>query len=84
MVPNVKSAANDPFFKTGHWAAFSAMDEKPDTYIFVKNPDQVAWWTAWQQKADADVQKLLTGKTNADTVLSDWDKYWTDKWKHAG
>lgn len=84
MVPNVKSAANDPFFTTVHWAAFAAMAKDPATYPMVKEPDQVTWWTEWQQKADADIQNLLIGKLSADTMLSGWDKYWTDKWKNAG
>jgi multiple sugar transport system substrate-binding protein len=50
----------------------------------VTEPDQVSWWTAWQAKADADVQNLLLGKMTTDALLSGWDKYWTDKWKNAG
>jgi multiple sugar transport system substrate-binding protein len=84
MVPNVKSAANDPFFKTSQWAAFATMDNQPSVYKLVTEPDEVSWWTAWQAKADNDVQNLLLGKMSADALLTSWDKYWTDKWKNAG
>jgi multiple sugar transport system substrate-binding protein len=84
MVPNVKSADSDPFFKSPPWAAFATMDKQPNTYLLVTEPDQVSWWTAWQAKADADVQNLLLGKMTTDALLSGWDKYWTDKWKNAG
>lgn len=83
MVPNVKSAANDPFFKSGQWAAYTAMDQQPNTYLLVSEPDQVSWWTAWQAKADADVQNLLLGKMTSDALLAGWDQYWTAKWKNG-
>ena len=84
LVPNVKSAANDPFFKTGQWAAFAAMDQQPNTYKLVTIPDQVSWWTAWQAKADNDVQNLLLGKLSPAALLAGWNTYWTDKWNNAG
>jgi len=80
LVPILKSAADDPFFKDGPWASYVAMNESPDTYIVVTQPRGVAWSTEWGNKADADVQKLITGKAQPAEILKSWDEYWTKKW----
>jgi multiple sugar transport system substrate-binding protein len=80
LVPILKSAADDPFFKDGPWASYVAMNQSPDTYIVVTQPRGVAWSTEWGNKADADVQKLITGKAQPAEILKSWDEYWTAKW----
>jgi multiple sugar transport system substrate-binding protein len=80
LVPILKSAAEDPFFKDGPWASYVAMNESPDTYIVVTQPRGVPWSTEWGNKSDADVQKLITGKAQPAEILKSWDEYWTKKW----
>ncbi|MFC0627232.1 ABC transporter substrate-binding protein [Kribbella deserti] len=80
LVPILKSAADDPYFKDGPWASYVAMNESPDTYIVVTQPRGVAWSTEWENKADSEVQKLITGKAQPAEILKGWDEYWTKKW----
>ncbi|TCO41600.1 multiple sugar transport system substrate-binding protein [Kribbella antiqua] len=80
LVPILKSAADDPFFKDGPWASYVAMNQSPDTYIVVTQPRGVAWSTEWGNKSDADVQKLITGKAQPAEILKSWDEFWTAKW----
>jgi multiple sugar transport system substrate-binding protein len=79
LVPILKSAAEDPFYKTGPWSSYVTMTENPDTYLNVSQPRGVAWWAEWQQKADADIQKMVLGKTTPKELLAGWDTYWTEK-----
>lgn len=84
VVPSLKSAADDPFFKTGPWASYLTMNENPDTYLIVQDPQDAPWWTEWDNKADSEFQEFLIGQMSLDDLLSGWDKYWTDKWNNAG
>ncbi|MGP4043876.1 ABC transporter substrate-binding protein [Streptomyces sp. 2A115] len=81
LVPILKSATEDAFYKTGPWSSYVTMTENPEKYLNVSQPRGVAWWTEWQQKADADVQKLVLGKTTPKELLAGWDAYWTEKWE---
>lgn len=81
LVPILKKAGDDPFYKTGAWASYVTMTASPDKYIVVTQPRGVAWWTEWSQKADSEVQKVLLGKMTAPELLTSWDAYWTGKWK---
>ncbi|RKR19808.1 ABC transporter substrate-binding protein [Arthrobacter oryzae] len=84
LVPIVKSATDDPFFKTGPWAAYVTMNQHPDTYLNVIQPRTVSWWSEWVTKSDSELQQALTGKMTTDQLLASWDQYWTAKWKTAG
>jgi multiple sugar transport system substrate-binding protein len=79
LVPILKSATEDPFYKTGPWSSYVTMTEQPEKYLVVTQPRGVAWWTEWQQKADADIQKMVLGKTTPKALLAGWDTYWTEK-----
>ncbi|MEU0285472.1 ABC transporter substrate-binding protein [Streptomyces sp. NPDC052492] len=81
LVPILKSAADDAFYRTGPWASYVTMTENPDKYLVVTQPRGVAWWTEWQQRADTDVQKMILGKLTPKDLLAGWDAYWTEKWK---
>ncbi|MGW4732202.1 ABC transporter substrate-binding protein [Streptomyces shenzhenensis] len=81
LVPILKKAAEDPFYRTGAWASYVTMANSPDTYVDVTQPRDAPWFTEWSQKADADVQKLLLGKVTTKALLADWDAYWTAKWQ---
>ncbi|MEW2395329.1 sugar ABC transporter substrate-binding protein [Streptomyces sp. NPDC046862] len=83
LVPILKSATEDPFYKTGPWSSYVTMTQHPEKYLVVTQPRGVSWWTEWQQKADADVQKMILGKLTPKELLADWDGYWTAKWKQA-
>lgn len=84
LVPIAKSAATDPFFKTGPWASYVTMTQHPETYLLVNQRREVPWWTEWSQKSDTELQSVLTGKMSQDDMLAGWDKYWTEKSKTAG
>lgn len=81
LVPILKSAAGDPFYKTGPWSSYVTMTKHPEKYLAVTQPRGVDWWTEWERKADADVQKLILGKTTPKKLLAGWDAYWTEKWR---
>ncbi|AWE54006.1 ABC transporter substrate-binding protein [Streptomyces nigra] len=81
LVPLLKSATSDPFYKSGPWASYVTMTEQPDKYLVVTQPRGVSWWAEWQQKADADVQKLVLGKTSPKELLAGWNAFWTEKWQ---
>ncbi|MEU6350426.1 sugar ABC transporter substrate-binding protein [Streptomyces sp. NPDC047072] len=81
LVPILKSATSDSFYKTGPWSSYVTMTEHPDKYLVVTQPRGVSWWTEWQQKADADVQKLILGRTTPKKLLAGWDEFWTEKWQ---
>ncbi len=79
LVPILKSAAKDPFYSTGPWAAYVKMTENPDTYISAVQPRGVSWWTEWTKKSDDELQRVLTGKMTTKELLASWDSYWTQK-----
>lgn len=79
LVPILKSAATDPFYSTGPWAAYVTMTENPETYISAVQPRGVAWWTEWIKKSDGELQRVLTGKMTTKELLTSWDTYWSEK-----
>ncbi|SED98327.1 multiple sugar transport system substrate-binding protein [Arthrobacter alpinus] len=79
LVPILKSAAKDPYYSTGPWAAYVTMTENPETYISAVQPRGVAWWTEWIKKSDGELQRVLTGKMTTKELLASWDSYWTEK-----
>ncbi len=81
LVPILKSAGEDEFFKTGPWAAYVEMTSHPETWISVTEPRDVAWWTEWMQRSEADLQQVLLGKMSTADMLKGWDQFWTEKWK---
>ncbi|MDO4784846.1 MAG: sugar ABC transporter substrate-binding protein [Propionibacteriaceae bacterium] len=81
LVPILKDAGEDEFFKTGPWAAYVTMTSQPDTYLSVKEPRGVAWWTEWMQRSEQDLQQVLLGKKSTAETLQGWDQFWTEKWK---
>lgn len=83
LVPIVKAAGEDEFYRTGPWASYVTMTEHPETYLNVVQPRGVAWWTEWEQKADADVQKVLLGEMAPTQLLAEWDAFWTQKWQQG-
>lgn len=83
MVPDIKSAANDPFFKTGRWAPYITMNNEPDKYPVVTEPRMVPWWEEWKTKSDTDSQKFLLGKISPAALMADWDAWWSAKLKAA-
>ncbi|MFC4222878.1 ABC transporter substrate-binding protein [Lysinibacter cavernae] len=80
LVPILKSAADDEFYKVGAWESYLYMTEHPDVYIPVTQPRTVSWWTEWAQKADTEIQQVLIGKMTEAEMLASWDQYWTEKW----
>ncbi|MFV0429495.1 MAG: ABC transporter substrate-binding protein [Arachnia sp.] len=80
VVPILNEAGEDPFFKSGPWAAYVTMSADPDTWVAVEEPRGVAWWTEWAQKAQDDLQAVLLGDMTPEDMLADWDAYWTEKW----
>ncbi|WP_227468159.1 ABC transporter substrate-binding protein [Microbacterium sp. YJN-G] len=80
LVPIVASAADDDFYSTGPWTSYVTMTENPDTYVNVRQPRGVSWWTEWIQKSDQDVQKVLLGDMTTEELLKSWDEFWTEKY----
>ncbi|MFC7787546.1 ABC transporter substrate-binding protein [Microbacterium sp. MAHUQ-60] len=80
LVPIIASASDDEFYKTGPWTSYVTMTENPDTYVNVRQPRGVSWWTEWIQKSDQDVQKVLLGNMTTAELLKSWDAFWTEKY----
>ena len=80
LVPILKTAVDDEFYKVGAWKSYVTMNQKPDVYITAVQPREASWWTEWAQKADTEVQQVLAGKMSQEELLASWDKYWTEKW----
>lgn len=80
LVPIIASAADDEFYSTGPWTSYVTMTENPDTYINVRQPRGVSWWTEWIQKSDQDVQSVLLGDMTPKELLTSWDAFWTEKY----
>jgi len=80
LVPIIASASDDEFYKTGPWTSYVTMTENPDTYVNVRQPRGVSWWTEWIQKSDQDVQKVLLGNMTTSELLKSWDTFWTEKY----
>ena len=81
LVPILKEAGEDEFFKTGPWAAYVEMTSKPEAFIAVEEPRGVSWWTEWANKSETDLQNVLLGEATTSDLLADWDQYWTQKWE---
>lgn len=81
LVPILKSAGEDEFFKTGPWAGYVEMTSNPDTWISVIEPRSSAWWTEWMKRSETDLQQVLLGKMSTADLLKGWDEYWTQKWE---
>jgi len=79
LVPVLKSAAKDPYYSSGPWAAYVTMSQNPETYLTGLEPRNVAWWTEWVKKGDAEIQRMITGKMTTKELLASWDSYWTEK-----
>lgn len=80
LVPIIASAADDDFYKTGPWSSYVTMTKDPETYVNVRQPRGVSWWTEWIQKSDQDVQKVLLGNMSTSELLKSWDEFWTEKY----
>jgi len=81
MVPILKTAGNDEFFKTGPWTAYVTMSSQPDKYLSVIEPRASSWWLEWASKSETDLQKVLLGTMSTKDMLKGWDEYWIGKWK---
>lgn len=81
LVPILKAAGEDEFFKTGPWAAYVEMTADPETWISVTEPRDVAWWTEWMQRSETDLQQILLGSMTTEEALAGWDQFWTEKWE---
>ncbi|WP_309105181.1 sugar ABC transporter substrate-binding protein [Microbacterium sp.] len=80
LVPIIKAAAEDDFYSSGPWTSYVTMTENPDTYVNVRQPRGVSWWTEWIQKSDQDVQSVLLGNMTTSELLESWDAFWTEKY----
>lgn len=72
--PVTKTAAQDPFFKTGAWAIYAKInaDKKEMQLSGIRGPKLSACQGAMYATMDKDMAKLFTGdKTTAD-VLKEW------------
>jgi len=81
MVPSVKSAAKDPFFKTGKWASYIAMNDQPAKFPVITEPRNVPWWAEWKTKTNTDSQKFLLGQITPTALMANLDSYWSTKFK---
>lgn len=80
LVPIIADAAADDFYSSGPWTSYVTMTENPDTYVNVRQPRGVSWWTEWIQKSDQDVQNVLLGNMTTSELLTSWDAFWTEKY----
>ncbi|MET3291573.1 UNVERIFIED_CONTAM: multiple sugar transport system substrate-binding protein [Brevibacillus sp. OAP136] len=76
VIPVVKSAAEDAFYKEGYYKPFIDMNTQSDKFVDVSRPVDYKGWGAWQNAADKDIQSFLLGKLSAEDLMKKWDQYW--------
>ncbi len=80
LVPIIAEASDDSFYSEGPWTSYVTMTEDSDTYVNVRQPRGVSWWTEWIQKSDQEIQNVLLGNMSTEELLTSWDTYWTEKY----
>lgn len=63
-------------FQGPHYAAFSKEMTTPSKFIFKNYPLASPKWPGWGPIHEADMQSVLLGQTNLDTLLAKWQDYW--------
>ncbi len=64
------------YFQGKHYQAYNYEMNTPDKYIFKAYPLASSKWPGWAQIHENDMQKVLLGKMDMDTVLDKWENYW--------
>lgn len=64
------------YFMDAQYQAFNYEMSNTDKYIFKAYPIDSQKWPGWSQIHEVDIQGLLLGKTDLDTVLTKWENYW--------
>ena len=57
------------------------MTEDPETYVNVRQPRGVSWWTEWIQKSDSGRAERAAGQhVDQRRCSPSWDTFWTEKY----
>lgn len=72
--PVTKTAAKDPFFKTGAWSIYAKINADPKELKFsgVRGPKLTACFGAMYGQLDKDMAKLYTGDLTTTQLLKGW------------
>lgn len=79
QIPILAEGTESDYYKQGPWESYFVMSENPETWIQGSQPRSVSWWQEWSEKADSELQQVLTGSMTQDDLLASWDQYWTEK-----
>jgi multiple sugar transport system substrate-binding protein len=68
--------ANDPYFSTGLYRAWSAILSQPEKYVPVRYPYTSQKYPGWAQVQEQYLQSSFLGQTSAAEALRAWSNYW--------
>ena len=77
--PVTKTAASDPFFKTGAWAIYDKIGKDPkELKLDGSDVAQVCYGEFFTQ-ADKDMQAMYAGSLSTSDALKSWASFWDTK-----
>lgn len=79
LLPIHVAAAEDPFFSSEAYACFQTMGADVETWACAFAPLDYAGWGEFNNFADADLQKMLSGSLAPEDLLKKWDAFWLEQ-----
>ncbi len=76
LLPIHEAAQQDPFFSAPVYAAYAEMAADTATWASAVAPQSFAGWGEFNNFANADLQKMLSGSLSPEDLLAKWDAYW--------
>ena len=74
--PVTKTAAKDPFFKTGAWAIYDKIGKDPKEIKLDGSDVAKACYGEFFTQADKDMQAMFAGNLKTEDALKQWAAYW--------
>ncbi len=79
LLPIHTVAQEDPFFSAPAYQAYAEMSADTATWACAVAPQSFAGWGEFNNFADADLQKMLSGSLSPEDLLAKWDAYWLEQ-----
>lgn len=76
LLPIHAAAMEDPYFASAAYACYAEMGADTNTWRCAVAPQTFAGWGEFNNFADADLQKMLSGSLSAEDLLKKWDEFW--------
>lgn len=79
LLPIHKSAAEDPYFSSEAYQCYLTMGNDVETWACAVAPLGYAGWGEFNNFADSDLQKMLSGSMTPEDLLAKWDAFWLEQ-----